>query len=100
MRVLVDIHAMPWDHALSLTKRCLAYTNHTILPEALERWPVWLLEHVLPRHLQIIYEINHAFLVDVRKRFPGEDERLRRMSIIEEGAERRVHMANLAVVGS
>jgi starch phosphorylase len=100
MRLLVDVHAMPWDHAWSLVKRCCAYTNHTILPEALERWPVWLMERVLPRHLQIIYEINAAFLQDAKKRFPGDDERLRRMSIIEEGGEKRVRMANLAVIGS
>ncbi|HEY2406296.1 MAG TPA: glycogen/starch/alpha-glucan phosphorylase [Polyangiaceae bacterium] len=100
MRLLVDVHAMPWDHAWSLVKRCCAYTNHTILPEALERWPVWLMERVLPRHLQIIYDINSAFLQDVKKRFPGDDERLRRMSIIEEGGEKRVRMANLAVIGS
>jgi starch phosphorylase len=100
MRLLVDVHAMPWDHAWSLTKRCLAYTNHTILPEALERWPVWLMERLLPRHLQIIYDINHQFMQDVRRRFPGDDDRLRRMSIIEEGYEKRVHMAHLAIVGS
>ena len=100
MRLLVDVHAMPWDHAWSLTKRCLSYTNHTILPEALERWPVWLMERLLPRHLQIIYDINHQFLQDVKKRFPNDNERLRRMSIIEEGSERRVHMAHLAIVGS
>jgi starch phosphorylase len=100
MRLLVDVYAMPWDHAWSLTKRCLAYTNHTILPEALERWPVWLMERILPRHIQIIYDINHQHLQEVKRRFPGEDERLRRMSIIEEGSEKRVHMANLAIVGS
>ncbi len=100
MRLLVDEHGMPWDHAFSLTKRCLAYTNHTILPEALERWPVWLMERVLPRHLQIIYDINAVHLAEVKKRFPGDDERLRRMSIVEEGAEKRLSMANLAVVGS
>ena len=100
MRLLIDVHAMPWDHAWSLTRRCLAYTNHTILPEALERWPVWLMERLLPRHLQIIYEINHQFLAEVKKRFPHDEERLRRMSIIEEGYEKRVRMANLAIVGS
>ena len=100
MRLLVDEHGMPWDHAFSLTRRCLAYTNHTILPEALERWPVWLMERVLPRHLQIIYAINTAHLAEVQKRFPGDDERLRRMSIVEEGSEKRLSMANLAVVGS
>jgi starch phosphorylase len=100
MRLLVDVHGMSWDHAWSTTRRCLAYTNHTILPEALERWPVWLMERVLPRHLQIIYEINAAFLADVRRRYPGDEERIRRMSIIEEGAEKKVRMANLAIVGS
>ena len=99
MRVLVDVHAMPWDHAFSLVKRCCAYTNHTILPEALERWPVWLMERVLPRHLQIIYDINAQHLAEVKKAFPGDDERLRRMSLVEEGAEKRVNMANLAIVG-
>src|SRR3954464_4781662 len=78
MRILVDVHAMPWDHAFSLVKRCCAYTNHTILPEALERWPVWLMERVLPRHLQIIYEINSWFLGECKKKFSGDDERLRR----------------------
>ena len=93
MRLLVDEYAMPWDHAWSLVKRCCAYTNHTILPEALERWPVWLMEKLLPRHLQIIYDINSQFLAEVKKKFPGDDERLRRMSIIEEGGEKRVQMA-------
>jgi len=100
MRLLVDQHGMPWDHAFSLTRRCLAYTNHTILPEALERWPVWLMERVLPRHLQIIYDINAMHLAEVKKRFPGDEERLSRMSIVEEGPEKRLSMANLAVVGS
>src|SRR6202008_5026832 len=76
------------------------YTNHTVMPEALERWPVDLFARVLPRHLQIVYEINRRFLDDVRSRFPNDDERYRRMSIIEEGSEKRVRMANLAVVGS
>ncbi len=100
MRLLVDVYQIPWDRAWAITRRSLAYTNHTILPEALEKWPVWLMERVLPRHLQIIYDINQRFLGEVRKRFPGDDERLRRMSLIEEGAEKKVRMANLAVVGS
>ncbi|HEY3253516.1 MAG TPA: glycogen/starch/alpha-glucan family phosphorylase, partial [Polyangiaceae bacterium] len=100
MRLLVDEYAMPWDHAWSLVKRCCAYTNHTILPEALERWPVWLMEKLLPRHLEIIYDINAQFLAEVKKKYPGDDNRLRRMSIIEEGSEKRVQMANLAVIGS
>jgi glycogen phosphorylase len=100
MRLLIDEHGMPWENAYALTKRCVAYTNHTILPEALERWPVWLMERVLPRHLQLIYEINTLHLADVKKRFPGDDDRLRRMSIVEEGAEKRISMAHLAVVAS
>jgi len=99
MRILIDEHGMPWDQAWDLTKRCCAYTNHTILPEALERWPVWLMERVLPRHLEIIYQINHWFLGEVRARFPGDEARVARMSLIQEGAERQVRMANLAVVG-
>jgi starch phosphorylase len=100
VRLLVDVHGMPWDQAFSVTRRSLAYTNHTILPEALERWPVWLMERVLPRHLQIIYDINAIHLAEVKKRFPGDEDRLRRMSIVEEGGEKRLSMANLAVVGS
>jgi starch phosphorylase len=100
LRLLMDEHGMPWDEAFSLTRRCCAYTNHTILPEALERWPVWLMERVLPRHLQIIYEINQIHLAEVKKRFPDDEERMRRMSIVEEGSEKRISMANLAVVGS
>jgi starch phosphorylase len=100
IRLLTDVHGLPYDHALAVTKRCLAYTNHTILPEALERWPVWLMERVLPRHLQIIYQINHQHLVDVKAKFPNDEERLRRMSIVEEGSEKRISMANLAIVGS
>jgi starch phosphorylase len=100
IRLLTDVHGMPYDHALAVTKRCLAYTNHTILPEALERWPVWLMERALPRHLQLIYQLNHQHLVDVKAKFPGDEERLRRMSIVEEGSEKRISMANLAIVGS
>jgi len=100
MRLLVDRHAMKWEDAWEVTRQCFAYTNHTILPEALERWPVWLMERLLPRHLQIVYEVNHRFLTDVRRRFPGDEDRVQRMSIIEEGAERQVRMAHLAIVGS
>jgi starch phosphorylase len=100
MRLLVDVHGMPWDDAWSLTTKCMAYTNHTMLPEALERWPVWLMERLLPRHLQIIYDINGAFLEKVSGRYPSDEARVSRMSLIEEGAERKVLMANLAVVGS
>jgi starch phosphorylase len=100
MRVLVDVEELDWDEAWDITTRTFGYTNHTVLPEALERWPVSLLGTVLPRHLQIIYEINARFLGRVRERFGDDDARSRRMSIIEEGDEQRVRMATLAVVGS
>ncbi len=100
MRILLDQAAMPWDQAWEITQRTLAYTNHTLLPEALERWPVDLLQILVPRQLEIIYEINRRFLDDVRRRHPGDEARVRRMSLIEEGPVRRVRMAHLAVVGS
>lgn len=100
MRLLLDEHAMPWDKAWDITTRALAFTNHTLLPEALERWPLTLFSRVLPRHLEIIYEINHRFLEMVRTRFPGDDRRVARMSLIEEGGGGYVRMANLACVGS
>jgi starch phosphorylase len=99
MRVLVDEHALSWEAAWKITCATLAYTNHTLLPEALERWPVDLLEKVLPRHTQIIFEINRRFLEEVDARFPGDTDRLRRMSLIEEGSPRQVRMAHLAIVG-
>ena len=99
MRLLVDIEQLDWETAWDLTTQTFAYTNHTVLPEALERWPVPLLGRVLPRHLQLIYEINQRFLNTVRQRFPNNDPRYRRMSIIEEGPEQRVRMAHLAIVG-
>jgi len=100
MRHLIDEQDLPWDRAWEITVASLGYTNHTLLPEALEKWPVPLLERVLPRHLQIIYEINHRFLESVRLRYPNEDERVRRVSLIEEGQVKQVRMANLAIVGS
>lgn len=100
MRLLVDNAGMEWDQAWDMTTRTFAYTNHTVLPEALEKWRVDLIEHVLPRHMQIIYEINHHFLEAIRKRYPNDKDRVSRMSIIEEGDEKRVRMANLAIVGS
>jgi glycogen phosphorylase len=100
MRVLVDHERMAWGEAWNVTVRTFAYTNHTVLPEALETWPVWFFEHILPRHLQIIYDINKYFLDEVRERFPGDSKRLERMSLIEEHWERRVRMAHLAIVGS
>ncbi len=100
MRLLLDVHGLDWDLAWDITRRTFSYTNHTLLPEALETWPVAMLEEILPRHLQIIYEINHRFLQHVVHRFPGDVDRLRRMSFIDEEGERRVRMAHLAVVGS
>ncbi|NCF10810.1 MAG: glycogen/starch/alpha-glucan family phosphorylase [Gammaproteobacteria bacterium] len=100
MRLLVDVHEIEWEKAWELTQRTFAYTNHTLLPEALETWSVALFERLLPRHLQIIYDINHRHLEQVRHHFPGDLERLRRMSLIDERAERRVRMAALACVGS
>ncbi|MCI0682956.1 MAG: glycogen/starch/alpha-glucan phosphorylase [Gemmataceae bacterium] len=100
MRILLDQAKLPWDQAWDLTQRTLAYTNHTLLPEALEKWPIGFFEALIPRHLEIIYEINRRFLGDVHGRFPGDEGRLQRMSLIEERPVRRVRMANLAVVGS
>ena len=100
MRLLVDRERLDWDEAWELTRACVGYTNHTILPEALERWSVPLLERLLPRHLQIIYEINGRFLHDISSKHPGDITRLSRMSLIEEGGEKQVRMANLAIVGA
>lgn len=100
MRLLVDEHDLPWEKAWEITVPTLGYTNHTLLPEALERWPVPLLERVLPRHLSIIYEINRRFLDDVRSLYPGDDAKARELSLIEEGPVKQVRMANLAIVGS
>ncbi len=100
MRILVDENYLEWDRAWDITRRSFAYTCHTLLPEALEKWPVALFEHLLPRHLEIIYEINHRFLLEVRDRYPGDEARAGRMSLIEEGPERQIRMANLACVGS
>lgn len=100
MRILLDDAHLGWDEAWDLAKRSLAYTNHTLLPEALEKWPTEWFEIALPRHLEIIYEINRRLLDDVRLRFPMDDGRVQRMSLIEEGSQRKVRMANLAIVGS
>jgi len=100
MRLLVDEHEIDWDRAWEITEATLSYTNHTLLPEALERWPVSLLEHVLPRHMEIIFGINHQFLRTVSRRWSMDMDRQRRMSIIEEGPEKQVRMAHLAIVGS
>ena len=100
MRLLVDEHGIDWEQAWSITRRTFAYTCHTLLPEALETWPVPMFGRLLPRHLEIIYALNRFFLEDIRARYPGDDGRLARMSLIQEGPEHRVRMANLAVVGS
>jgi starch phosphorylase len=100
MRLLVDEHGMDWDSAWEMTRSTCAYTNHTLLPEALERWPLTLFRQMLPRHLEIIYEINRRFLDEVRGRFPGDDRRLSRLSLIDETGGKYVRMAHLAAVGS
>lgn len=100
LRILVDDYQVGWDSAWGIVTRTFAATQHTLLPEALEKWPVWLFERLLPRHLELIYEINRRFLDEVRAKFPGDDDRVRRMSIIEEGPERLIRMAFLACVGS
>jgi starch phosphorylase len=100
MRILLDEAKLDWDQAWDLTKRTLAYTNHTLLPEALEKWPLNWFAALLPRHLEIIQEINRRFVDDVRQRFPGDDGRVARVSILEDGGERKVRMANLAIVGT
>ena len=100
MRILLDDAHLGWDEAFDLTKRTLAYTNHTLLPEALERWPVEWMQFLIPRHLEIIYEINRRLMDDIRARFPGDEGRLARISLIEEGQARHVRMANLAIVAS
>jgi starch phosphorylase len=100
MRLLVDEHGLPWAESWQITTEVFSYTNHTLLPEALETWPVAMFERLLPRHLQIIYLINRDFLQSVESRYPGDDERRRRLSIIDDGGDRRVRMAHLAVIGS
>ena len=100
MRLLMDEHEMGWDDAWRVTQATFGYTNHTLLPEALEKWPLDLFANLLPRHMEIIYEINRRFLDDMRSRYPNDDTRMRRMSIIGEDGERTVQMAHLAVVGS
>jgi starch phosphorylase len=100
MRILLDDAGLTWDEAWDLTVRTLAYTNHTLLPEALEKWPVTLFELICPRLLEITYEINRRFLDDVRQRCPGDEAKVRRMSLVEELPERQLRMANLAIVGT
>ncbi|XP_030069867.1 glycogen phosphorylase, liver form [Microcaecilia unicolor] len=100
MRIFVDIEKLPWNKAWEITKKTFAYTNHTVLPEALERWPVDLMENLLPRHMQIIYEINQRHLNRISALFPEDVDRLRRMSLIEEEGVKRINMAHLCIVGS
>jgi glycogen phosphorylase len=100
MRILLDQAALEWDQAWDLTQRTLSYTNHTLLPEALEKWPLPWFEMMLPRQLEIIYEINRRFLDEVRTRFPGDDARVARVSLIEESQPKTIRMAHLAIVGS
>src|SRR5205823_14832419 len=100
MRILLDEAHLGWEQAWDITQRTLAYTNHTLLPEALEKWPLHYFQQMLPRHLEIIFEINRRFLDDVRRRYPGDEQRVARVSLIEEGLEQKVRMANLAIVGS
>src|SRR6266478_3728126 len=100
MRILLDDAHLGWDQAWDLTKRTLAYTNHTLLPEALEKWPAAWFEILIPRHLEIVYEINRRLLDEVRVRFPGDDGRIERVSLVEESSQRKIRMANLAIVGS
>ena len=100
MRILLDVAKLGWDEAWDITRRTLAYTNHTLLPEALEKWPVHWFEMLLPRHLEIIYEINRRLLDDVRQKFPGDEGRVERISLVEETGGRKIRMANLAIVGS
>jgi len=100
MRLFVDVHGLGWDEAWDQVRRSIAYTNHTLMPEALETWPLPLFAALLPRHLEIIYEINRRFLDEVRTRFPGDEARIRRMSLIGEDGERSIRMAHLATVAS
>ena len=100
MRLLVDVRRIDWDQAWKITQQTFGYTNHTLLPEALEAWSLPLFQDLLPRHVEIIYEINRRFLDEVRAKYPGDDQRVRRMSLIDESGEKYVRMAHLATVGS
>jgi glycogen phosphorylase len=100
MRLLVDVHGVAWEQAWDITQKTISYTNHTLMPEALERWPVSMFARLLPRHLEIIYDINAGFLAEARARFPGDAARIARMSLIDESYDHHIRMANLACVGS
>lgn len=100
MRILLDVEHLQWEEAFDITVRSCAYTNHTVLPEALERWPVSLLQSILPRHLEIIYHINFLWLEKVKAKYPGDMDRMRRMSCVEEEGDKRINMAHLSIIGS
>jgi starch phosphorylase len=100
MRLLLDEHGLSWDEAWVITRQAVSYTNHTLMPEALETWPVRMFEQLLPRHLEVICEINHRFLSEVRAKFPGDDGLAARVSLIDESGERRIRMAALSIVAS
>jgi starch phosphorylase len=100
MRLLVDEHGLSWQESWQITKGVFSYTNHTLLPEALESWPVSMFERLLPRHLEIIYLINRDFLRSVESAYPDDQQSLQNMSIIDDAGDRRVRMAHLAIVGS
>jgi starch phosphorylase len=100
MRLLIDEHGLAWDEAWKITQQAVSYTNHTLMPEALETWAIPLFEALLPRHMEIVYEINRRFLDEIRTRFPGDEDLVRRLSLIAEGGERRVRMAHLSVLAS
>jgi len=100
MRILIDFEDLEWEEAWDITVNTLGYTNHTLLPEALEKWSLDMLKSTLPRHMQIIYEINHRFLQQAVSFFPFQPEALRKLSIIEEGSKKNVRMANLSIIGT
>lgn len=100
MRILIDVEHLSWEEAFDITQRSCAYTNHTVLPEALERWPVSLLQSILPRHLEIIYHINFLWLERVKAKYPGDMDRMRRMSCVEEEGDKRINMAHLSIIGA
>ncbi len=100
MRILLCHERLDWDTAWDITVKTFAYTNHTVLPEALEKWPIWLIGKILPYHLAIIYQINEKFIAKVKERFPDDLQRVKRMSLIEEGQDKKVRMAHLAIIGS
>ncbi len=100
MRILIDQECLTWEDAWEVTTKTCAYTNHTLLPEAIERWTVSRLNNMLPRHLEIIYEINARHIEAVRAKFPNDDDRIRRMSLVEEDGEKRINMGYLCIVGS